>query len=146
MLTAAQRKEDALRGEAAGSDDEATTNTVQPISRTAGSNTKNLLFVPNAKGGDFVFQFRKSLHEMVYPIREEGDDEAAAESVEVPAAAYLVTVDARCAVQSCPWTLVDAIMERGEQYAAATRPPRPPPRQRPARSALREAAAPLLSL
>lgn len=107
----AQKKEDELQG----GDVEA------PVVPQVASNKKNMLFIPNSRSNDFTFQFNKALEEIVYPIDEDDlDEEEKANKLhaEAPCSTYLVTVDARCAVQSAPWTLIDAIVERGAEYAA----------------------------
>jgi len=92
--------------------------------KVAPSNKKALLYVAHSKSNDFTAQFYKSLEEMVYPIQTaatEGEETANTDEVhaEMPCSAYLVTVDARCAVQTTPWTLLDAIVDRGNEYATA---------------------------
>jgi hypothetical protein len=106
------------------SDDE---ETEQPQEVPQAANKKALLFVPNSKSNDFSFQFIKALDEIVYPIALDkeaaGDDASMVEQhglkAELPSCTYIVTVDSRCAVQSAPWTLLDAIVERAKVFDAA---------------------------
>ncbi|EPY27592.1 hypothetical protein AGDE_10689 [Angomonas deanei] len=73
--------------------------------------TRNVLYLPGKQGGNFGVQFTRSLTELVFPPPGEN------RSVdEIPSVAYLVTLDSRFAVQSVPWTLIDAIVEQSRVY------------------------------
>lgn len=87
------------------------------MKRQSGSSKKALLYIPTSQSNQFTFQFNKSLEEMVFPIRTASQADEV--NPEMPTSAYVVTVDSRCAVQSAPWTLVDAIVARGAEYARA---------------------------
>ncbi|CUI14119.1 Hypothetical protein, putative [Bodo saltans] len=117
---------DKRKKKAAGEDSEEEGDE-QPQEVPQAANKKALLFVPNSKSNDFSFQFTKALDEIVYPIALDkeisGEDAAIVEQhglkAELPSCVYIVTVDSRCAAQSAPWTLIDAIVERAKAYDAA---------------------------
>lgn len=74
------------------------------------SSARQTLFIPVKYGGNFREQFNRVLSTLVFPTDLES-------SVDIPAAAYVVTLDSRFAVQSIPWTLLDAIVDAAGTYA-----------------------------
>ncbi|KAK7196467.1 hypothetical protein NESM_000584200 [Novymonas esmeraldas] len=87
------------------------------------SNRRVLLYISAKDSNHFRVQFNRALTELVFPTGATAataaateDGAGAAPSLELPAAAYVVTVDARFAVQSMPWTLVDAIVDQAAAY------------------------------
>eukprot|EP00796_Vickermania_ingenoplastis_P004135 gene4135-2977_t len=71
---------------------------------------RQLLYIPARDSNNFKAQFLRSLNELVFPINPpEG-------IAELPSVAYVITLDSRFAVQSLPWTLLDAIVEQGKLY------------------------------
>jgi hypothetical protein len=83
--------------------------------------TRSLLFIPNSKQNDFTSQFTTTVEKLVFPLPPA---DGAAEEVDVaaPNAAFILTADARCALQSMPWALLDAIVARGEEFQRVTSP------------------------
>ncbi|EAN78853.1 hypothetical protein, conserved [Trypanosoma brucei brucei TREU927] len=72
---------------------------------------KCFTFIPVSESNNFSYQFNRTLMELVFPTSET--------STEVPSVAYVVTLDARCAVQCLPWGLLDAIVREGNAYRNA---------------------------
>ncbi|KEG09174.1 hypothetical protein DQ04_05681020 [Trypanosoma grayi] len=69
---------------------------------------KALTYIPVRESNNFSYQFNKTLEELVYPPPES--------LMELPSAAYVVTLDARCAVQCLPLGLLDAIVHESSIY------------------------------
>nr|CCC94491.1 conserved hypothetical protein [Trypanosoma congolense IL3000] len=69
---------------------------------------KNILYIPAHESNNFSYQFNKTMRELVFPTNET--------SLELPSAAYVVTLDARCAAQCVPWGLLDAILHESNAY------------------------------
>eukprot|EP00658_Telonema_sp_P-2_P014245 TRINITY_DN15411_c0_g1_i1.p1 TRINITY_DN15411_c0_g1~~TRINITY_DN15411_c0_g1_i1.p1 ORF type:complete len:616 (-),score=252.07 TRINITY_DN15411_c0_g1_i1:242-2089(-) len=87
-----------------------------------------MVYIPGKFGWNFMYQFNKVVDDLVFPIDgedsdsdEEADANAAPKTARdgLPSSMFVVTCDARCAVQSLPWTLVDSIVDRAESYAKA---------------------------
>ncbi|CCW60830.1 unnamed protein product [Phytomonas sp. EM1] len=78
------------------------------------SNRRQVLFIPMLRSNDFKFQFLRSLSALVFPSSESENIECS--SFEVPSAAYIITLDSRCAVQAIPWTLIDSIVTAAKSY------------------------------
>lgn len=75
------------------------------------SSHRQLLFIPVKQSYNFKEQFISVLHNLVFPEREEGGT-----YLEVPSAAYVVTLDSRFSVQCVPWTLLDSIVDRSSTW------------------------------
>lgn len=70
---------------------------------------KSFTYIPLSESNNFAYQFNKILRELVFPI--------SGFTLEVPSAAFVLTLDARCAVQCIPWGLLDAIVHDGCNYS-----------------------------
>ncbi|KAG5481153.1 hypothetical protein CUR178_06385 [Leishmania enriettii] len=73
------------------------------------SNRRQLLYISAKDSNHFRVQFNRALKELVFPAAD-------APTLELPAVAYVVTLDVRFAVQSMPWTLLDAIVDQAADY------------------------------
>lgn len=73
---------------------------------------KQLLYIPVRDSNNFAVQFNRSLNELVFPTNEADGSK----KVQLPCVSYLVTLDARCAVQCLPWTLLDTIVDAASAY------------------------------
>lgn len=82
-----------------------------PTATPRASNRRQLLYIPVKDSNNFRVQFERALEELVFP-----DGSAEEGNVELPCVAYVVTLDSRFAVQSIPWTLIDAVMEQAGRY------------------------------
>ncbi|ESL08404.1 hypothetical protein TRSC58_03893 [Trypanosoma rangeli SC58] len=69
---------------------------------------KVLKYIPVSESNNFSYQFNKVLEELVFP--------PPGSLIELPSVAYLITLDARCAVQCIPWALLDAIVHGSNIY------------------------------
>ncbi|RNF26472.1 uncharacterized protein Tco025E_01219 [Trypanosoma conorhini] len=69
---------------------------------------KALTYIPVRESNNFSYQFNKALAELVFP--------PPGSWMELPSAAYVITLDARCAVQCIPWALLDAIVQEANVY------------------------------
>ena len=78
------------------------------------SNRRQLLYISVKSSNQFREQFNRALSELVFPAA--GPTTAETPLLELPSAAYVVTLDARFAVQSMPWSLVDAIVDQAAVY------------------------------
>ncbi|KPI90045.1 hypothetical protein ABL78_0798 [Leptomonas seymouri] len=81
---------------------------------TRASNRRQLLYIPAKSSNQFREQFNRALKELVFPAPD--GSIAGATTLELPSVAYVVTLDARFAVQSMPWTLVDTIVDQAAVY------------------------------
>lgn len=81
------------------------------------SNRRQLLYIPVKSSNDFSVQFNRALAELVFPPPQSASSNST--SLEVPSAAYIITLDARFAVQAMPWSLIDAIVDQAGAYAGA---------------------------
>ena len=117
----AEERERALRGDDAEESHNEPQPQVDQPKPTADASARSLLFIPHAKSNDFQFQFNKALEYLVYPLpplpHEDGGGIRL--NAELPVVVFVVTVDARCAVPCIPWTLLDAIVARGDEYQTA---------------------------
>ncbi|AYU78121.1 conserved hypothetical protein [Leishmania infantum JPCM5] len=80
------------------------------------SNRRQLLYISAKDSNHFRVQFNRALTELIFPAAATAEVSADAPTLELPAAAYVVTLDARFAVQSMPWTLLDAIIDQAADY------------------------------
>ncbi|KAG5480508.1 hypothetical protein LSCM1_06211 [Leishmania martiniquensis] len=80
------------------------------------SNRRQLLYISAKDSNNFRVQFNRALRELVFPPAAAAANVANAPALELPAAAYVVTLDVRFAVQSIPWTLLDAIIDQAADY------------------------------
>ncbi|KPA82636.1 hypothetical protein ABB37_02475 [Leptomonas pyrrhocoris] len=78
------------------------------------SNRRQLLYISVKDSNQFRVQFNRALTELVFPAPRAANAETP--SLELPSVAYVVTLDARFAVQSMPWSLADAIVDQAAAY------------------------------
>lgn len=78
------------------------------------SNRRQLLYIPVKDSNHFRVQFIRSLEELVFPSTTATSSE---NHMEIPSAAYVVTLDSRFAVQCIPWSLLDAIIDQSASYS-----------------------------
>ncbi|GET87909.1 hypothetical protein, conserved [Leishmania tarentolae] len=80
------------------------------------SNRRQLLYISAKDSNNFRVQFSRALTELIFPAAATSEDDTDVPTLELPAAAYVVTLDVRFAVQSMPWTLLDAIIDQAAEY------------------------------
>ncbi|CAG9572710.1 conserved hypothetical protein [Leishmania major strain Friedlin] len=80
------------------------------------SNRRQLLYISAKDSNHFRVQFNRALTELIFPAAATAEVSADVPTLELPAAAYVVTLDVRFAVQSMPWTLLDAIIDQAAGY------------------------------
>jgi hypothetical protein len=78
------------------------------------SNCRQLLYISVKSSNQFREQFNRALSELVFPAP--GLANSATPVLELPSVAYVVTLDSRFAVQSMPWSLIDAIVDQAAVY------------------------------
>lgn len=116
VMKAERRHRKGADGEADGSG-EAAAPEMAAAAEARTSNRRQLLYISAKDSNHFRVQFNRALTELVFPpTAAAATDDAPMTSLELPSAAYVVTLDARFAVQSMPWTLVDAIVEQAADY------------------------------
>ena len=126
----AARVAEGLPDESSGDDEDASGSDVEEGVKAKGSE-RSMVYIPNKFGWNFMYQFSKVVEDLVFPIDgeesdseddEKEDNSAAAPKTArdgLPSSMFLITCDARCAVQSVPWTLVDRIVDQAEAYSQA---------------------------
>nr|CAJ2471142.1 unnamed protein product [Leishmania braziliensis] len=116
VMKAERRAHKSIEAEADGGEGD------QPVNVGAcARNRRQLLYISATDSNHFCVQFNRALTELVFPAATAAEDAADALILELPAVAYVVTLDARFAAQSMPWTLLDAIIDQAADYMGGRR-------------------------